>query len=153
MTTATTRPPLSTNQESFIRRFRNRWNGLSRPQQWAGVIPIVVLIYFIPVINPPFLTTEPNTNFPIAMFHGATYALVAVGLNVVVGQAGLLDLGYIGFFAVGAYVAALFTSPESILWKVPYLGVLPIAMVDHDDGRACCSARRPCDCAVTTWPS
>jgi branched-chain amino acid transport system permease protein len=89
----------------------------------------VVLIYFIPVINPPFLTTEPNTNFPIAMFHGATYALVAVGLNVVVGQAGLLDLGYIGFYAVGAYVAALFTSPTSILWKVPYLGVLPLAML------------------------
>jgi branched-chain amino acid transport system permease protein len=120
---------VATRQESGIRRFRNRWNGLSRPQQWAGVIPIVVLIYFIPVINPPFLTTEPNTNFPIAMFHGATYALVAVGLNVVVGQAGLLDLGYIGFYAVGAYVAALFTSPTSILWKVPYLGVLPLAML------------------------
>ncbi|HEV3359189.1 MAG TPA: branched-chain amino acid ABC transporter permease [Pseudonocardiaceae bacterium] len=120
---------VATKQESPISRFRNKWNGLSRPQQWLGVIPIVVLIYFIPVINPPFLTTEPNTNFPIAMFHGATYALVAVGLNVVVGQAGLLDLGYIGFYAVGAYVAALFTSPTSILWKIPYLGVLPIAML------------------------
>ena len=43
------------------------------------------------------------------------YALIAVGLNVVVGQAGLLDLGYVGFFAVGAYTVALLTSPDSPL--------------------------------------
>ena len=36
--------------------------------------------------------------------------LVAVGLNVVIGMAGLLDLGYIGFFAVGAYTVAMFGS-------------------------------------------
>ena len=37
------------------------------------------------------------------------YALLAVGLNVVVGFAGLLDLGYIAFYAIGAYTAAYFT--------------------------------------------
>jgi branched-chain amino acid transport system permease protein len=37
------------------------------------------------------------------------YALLAIGLNVVVGYAGLLDLGYIAFFAIGAYTAAYFT--------------------------------------------
>ena len=41
------------------------------------------------------------------------YALIAIGLNVVVGQAGLLDLGYVGFYAVGAYTVALLTSPSS----------------------------------------
>ena len=40
-------------------------------------------------------------------------AIIAVGLNVVVGQAGLLDLGYVGFYAVGAYTVALLTSPDS----------------------------------------
>jgi len=39
----------------------------------------------------------------------APYVLLAVGLNVVVGFAGLLDLGYIAFYAVGAYTAAYFT--------------------------------------------
>src|SRR3954447_6874191 len=80
------------------------WNSQSRPVQWAYLIPLVALIALVPVINPPFLTTEPGTNFPITMFNCALYALVALGLNVVVGQAGLLDLGYVGFFAVGAYV-------------------------------------------------
>ena len=43
----------------------------------------------------------------------AMIAIVAIGLNVVVGQAGLLDLGYVGFYAVGAYTVALITSPQS----------------------------------------
>ncbi|WP_236793218.1 branched-chain amino acid ABC transporter permease [Amycolatopsis sp. GM8] len=107
---------------------RERWNNLSRPAQWAFLIPVVVLVYFLPVLNPPILATS-GTDFPSAMFDVARYALVAVGLNVVVGQAGLLDLGYVGFFAVGAYVAALFTSPNSSLHKLPYLWTLPLAMV------------------------
>jgi branched-chain amino acid transport system permease protein len=106
---------------------RERWNALSRPAQWAVLIPVVVLIYFLPVLNPPILATT-GTDFPTSMFTVARYALVAIGLNVVVGQAGLLDLGYVGFFAVGAYVAALFTSPNSTLHKLPYLWTLPIAM-------------------------
>ena len=40
------------------------------------------------------------------------YVLLALGLNIVVGYAGLLDLGYIAFFAVGAYVFALLGSPH-----------------------------------------
>ena len=40
------------------------------------------------------------------------YVLLAVGLNIVVGYAGLLDLGYVAFFAVGAYLYALLASPH-----------------------------------------
>ncbi|MEO8858838.1 MAG: ABC transporter ATP-binding protein [Burkholderiaceae bacterium] len=40
------------------------------------------------------------------------YVLLAIGLNVVVGYAGLLDLGYVAFFAVGAYLYALLASPQ-----------------------------------------
>ncbi|GDY31096.1 branched-chain amino acid ABC transporter permease [Gandjariella thermophila] len=105
------------------------WNSLPRTRQWLVLIPVVLLIYALPVLNPPILSTEPGTNFPIACFNAARFALIALGLNVVVGQAGLLDLGYVGFFAVGAYVAALFTSPDSALAKLPYLVTLPLAMV------------------------
>jgi branched-chain amino acid transport system permease protein len=112
-----------------MRSLSERWNSLSRFQQWAVLIPVVLLVYALPLLNPPILSTEPAYNFPIAMFEVARYGLVAIGLNVVVGQAGLLDLGYIGFFAVGAYVAALFTSPVSGLHKLPYLAVLPLAIV------------------------
>jgi branched-chain amino acid transport system permease protein len=43
------------------------------------------------------------------------YVLLGLGLNIVVGYAGLLDLGYVAFFAIGSYVAALITSPESFM--------------------------------------
>ncbi|HKS49036.1 MAG TPA: branched-chain amino acid ABC transporter permease [Amycolatopsis sp.] len=110
-----------------MRNISERWNNLSRPAQWAVLVPLVVLVYLLPVLNPPLIATT-GTDFPTAMFDVARYALVAVGLNVVVGQAGLLDLGYVGFFAVGAYVSALFTSPSSSLHKLPYLWTLPLAM-------------------------
>jgi len=47
------------------------------------------------------------------------YVLLALGLNIVVGYAGLLDLGYVAFFAIGAYMYALLASPqltESFAW-------------------------------------
>ena len=39
------------------------------------------------------------------------YVLLALGLNIVVGYAGLLDLGYAAFFAIGAYAMGLLNSP------------------------------------------
>ena len=40
------------------------------------------------------------------------FTMMAVGLNIVVGYAGLLDLGYVAFYAVGAYTAAWFASQQ-----------------------------------------
>jgi len=53
------------------------------------------------------------------------YVLLALGLNIVVGFAGLLDLGYIAFYAVGAYVYALLASPHFNI-HLPFWIVLPI---------------------------
>src|SRR5688500_1850060 len=51
--------------------------------------------------------------------------MLALGLNIVVGFAGLLDLGYIAFYAVGAYVYALLASPQLGL-HLPFWIILPI---------------------------
>jgi branched-chain amino acid transport system permease protein len=53
------------------------------------------------------------------------FALLALGLNIVVGFAGLLDLGYIAFYAVGAYVYALLASPHFGI-HLPFWVILPI---------------------------
>jgi branched-chain amino acid transport system permease protein len=53
------------------------------------------------------------------------YAMLALGLNIVVGFAGLLDLGYIAFYAVGAYTWALLASPQFGL-HLPFWLILPI---------------------------
>src|ERR1700750_2313034 len=53
------------------------------------------------------------------------YIMLALGLNIVVGFAGLLDLGYIAFYAVGAYVYALLASPHfNLHW--PFWAILPL---------------------------
>ena len=52
------------------------------------------------------------------------YVMLALGLNIVVGFAGLLDLGYIAFYAVGAYVYALLSSPHFGL-HLPFWVTLP----------------------------
>ena len=57
------------------------------------------------------------------------YVLMGLGLNIVVGMAGLLDLGYVAFFAVGAYTMGLLTSPQphGIMWN--FWMVLPLAVL------------------------
>jgi ABC-type branched-subunit amino acid transport system permease subunit len=57
------------------------------------------------------------------------YVLLGLGLNIVVGLAGLLDLGYVAFFAIGAYSMALLTAPEPhhLMWS--FWIALPIGVV------------------------
>jgi branched-chain amino acid transport system permease protein len=61
----------------------------------------------------------------------ARFALMGLGLNIVVGFAGLLDLGYVAFFAIGAYAMGVLTSPE-IAWlgfHLTFWAALPVAVV------------------------
>ncbi len=88
------------------------------------IIVCVVLAYALPLVRPPFLTTT-GSDFGGVMVTAVSYALVAVGLNIVIGYAGLLDLGYVGFYAVGAYTTGVLTSQHGS-W--PFFLVLPVAI-------------------------
>ncbi len=59
------------------------------------------------------------------------YVLMGLGLNIVVGFAGLLDLGYVAFYAVGAYTTAILTSPASPMFnpEIPFWAALPFVVV------------------------
>jgi branched-chain amino acid transport system permease protein len=72
-----------------------------------GILLILALVWPMATIyatDSTFLTSQAA--------HAGTFVLLAVGLNVVVGFAGLLDLGYAAFFAIGAYTYALFASTQ-----------------------------------------
>jgi ABC-type branched-subunit amino acid transport system permease subunit len=56
------------------------------------------------------------------------YIMLALGLNIVVGFAGLLDLGYIAFYAVGAYTFALLNSPHLSIF-MPWWFILPLGAI------------------------
>ena len=116
---------------------REWWSQLSRVQKWGfGALGFGALA-LLPLYTPAFLDT-PGISFGGVMAQFAMVAIIAIGLNVVVGQAGLLDLGYVGFYAVGAYTVALLTSPDSPWNRVgsdgwfsekwAWLACVPIAM-------------------------
>ena len=96
----------------------------SRSARLTMIVVGIVLAYALPIIEPPVITT-PDSDFGGVMVSAASFALVAVGLNIVIGYAGLLDLGYVGFYAAGAYTTGVLTSEH---WHWPFLLALPCAI-------------------------
>src|SRR5205807_7573561 len=89
------------------------------------LILLVAFVLFYPVID-PFLFGF-GTNGRLAGYGDAGYyVILALGLNIVVGFAGLLDLGYVAFFAIGAYAWGMVGSSQ--------LGVLTGIIVDPQIG-------------------
>jgi branched-chain amino acid transport system permease protein len=95
---------------------RSRW-------QIGAALIILLVLYFVPRIMGPFVSQ--------ILVTAGIYLLMALGLNIVVGYAGLLDLGYVAFFAVGAYATAILTSPQSPAFapQISVLASLPFVMV------------------------
>jgi len=70
-----------------------------------GIIFAIILIF-------PFIASNFGNSWVRIMDFSLLYIMLALGLNIVVGFAGLLDLGYIAFYALGAYMTALLASPQ-----------------------------------------
>jgi branched-chain amino acid transport system permease protein len=91
----------------------------------AAVIAALLVAY-------PFADQALGTGTLYAFTDAMIYVLLALGLNIVVGFAGLLDLGYAAFFAIGAYTMGLFNSPlmgfEWGFWKVIWLSAIVSAI-------------------------
>ena len=87
---------------------------------WAGAAIVALALLALPFALAAVGTTWVRiTNLAIL------FVFLSLGLNIVVGFAGLLDLGYVAFYAVGAYVYALLASPHfGIHW--PFWVILPI---------------------------
>src|ERR687891_1015105 len=104
----------------------DRYRALPR---WAqGLVALLVLAgaVALPFLMPA-VTDRPNYWVAILLRVGIASILV-MGLNVVVGFAGLLDLGYVAFFGIGAYLYAFLASPHFGL-HLPFLLALPIIVV------------------------
>jgi branched-chain amino acid transport system permease protein len=105
--------------------FRARLDAMPKPAKIAMWVALAIFCYVLPLLEPPLIST-PGTDFGGVLFTVTIYCLVALGLNIVVGYAGLLDLGYVGFYAIGAYTAAILTSFHAS-W--PLLLAIPVAVV------------------------
>lgn len=78
----------------------------ARQPTWLRVVLLLALIAAV-ILLP---LTMPRYWQSVMFYPIGIYILLAIGLNVVVGMAGLLDLGYVAFYAIGAYVTALLTT-------------------------------------------
>jgi branched-chain amino acid transport system permease protein len=91
-------------------RARGFWAGASRWQRWLVYLGLIGLAVLAPLPGIGAVMS-PFTDWTSLLFNPiGIYVLLALGLNVVVGYAGLLDLGYVAFFAIGAYTMAYMTT-------------------------------------------
>jgi branched-chain amino acid transport system permease protein len=93
-----------------------------RTLNWVGIASGLVLLLILPMILRSFLS---NVIDRVGQF-----IIMGLGLNIVVGFAGLLDLGYVAFYAIGAYTMGVLTttSPELGGAHMSFWAALPIAI-------------------------
>ena len=103
---------------------KTRVEGLPAGQQRTLKLVSGLLLVFVLLILPKILGLFLSEVLTIV----GLYVLLGLGLNIVVGFAGLLDLGYVAFFAVGSYVVAILTSPELGFFSMGFWSALPIVV-------------------------
>ncbi len=102
----------------------NAPDALSRTRRrnaWLGYLLLCLLLAALPFIADAGL----GRSWVRVLDYTLLYIMLSLGLNIVVGYAGLLDLGYIAFYAVGAYLYALLASPHFGL-HLPFWLLLPL---------------------------
>jgi branched-chain amino acid transport system permease protein len=91
------------------------------PRRWAVLVTLAFILISFPLVD-----RLAQTNWLSHIIEIQIFVMLALGLNIVVGFAGLLDLGYAAFFAIGAYTTGLLSSPQlNIEWN--FWLVIPIA--------------------------
>jgi len=98
------------------------WGGLSSTldtpaKQWTVIGVILAIMAILPFVTNAYIT--------VIVTHALLYAVLALGLNIVVGYAGLLDLGFAAFFAVGAYTVGITTQ----YFGLNFWLALPLAII------------------------
>ena len=102
----------------------NAWAKAPEPVRGV-VLPLLfaTLVFLYPYYQASLPGAFPGVGTAVIMI---VFTMMAVGLNVVVGYAGLLDLGYVAFYAAGAYTAAWFASLQFSQWSF-HLGSVGIS--------------------------
>ena len=101
--------------------------GMLKHGQWVVVFGVLGLAVLYPFYQPdlfqlPIFGAFPSVDTGVTML---IFIMMALGLNIVVGYAGLLDLGYVAFYAMGAYTAAWFASQHFSSYSI-HLGSVGI---------------------------
>lgn len=104
------------------------WEKWNRPQRVTFALVLIFFVALLPYagdfpltsfLNTPITSYQATLVYPVAMF-----VLMALGLNIVVGKSGLLDLGYVAFFAIGAYTMGILGTTTGLnTWEILPIGI------------------------------
>lgn len=85
---------------------------------------IIGFTIILPFLGGTFLNTPISSYEAVLVYPVGLFVLMALGLNIVVGKSGLLDLGYVAFFAIGAYTMAILGTVTSLnFWEILPIGI------------------------------
>ncbi|MBW8481098.1 branched-chain amino acid ABC transporter permease [Actinomadura parmotrematis] len=109
--------------------FHDWWVRQPGWSRWTVYVLLIIGAILLPAEGVASIMS-PDTDWTTLLFFPVGgYILLAIGLNVVVGQAGLLDLGYVAFFAIGGYTMAVFgTKYGWSFWEILLVGIVLSAL-------------------------
>jgi branched-chain amino acid transport system permease protein len=100
------------------------WEKSSRPVRVLISLLAFAVAASLPLLGGTFLNTPVADYGSVLVFPVAIFVIMALGLNIVIGKSGLLDLGYVAFFAIGAYTMGLLGTKTSLnTWEILPIGI------------------------------
>ncbi len=100
------------------------WERSNRLQRTAIALGTIFLVSLLPFAGASFLATPIAAYDAVLVYPVGVFVLMALGLNIVVGKSGMLDLGYVAFFAIGAYTMALMGTHTGLnTWEIMPFGI------------------------------
>jgi branched-chain amino acid transport system permease protein len=105
------------------------WENANRPKRAAIALVSIAFVALLPFMGASFLATPIASYDAVLVYPVGMFVLMSLGLNIVVGKSGMLDLGYVAFFAIGAYTMAILGTTTSLnTWEVMPIGIA-LAMI------------------------
>lgn len=100
------------------------WERSSKPVRVLIALGWVALAASLPLLGGTWLNTPIAEYGAVLVFPIAIFVIMALGLNIVIGKSGLLDLGYVAFFAIGAYTAGILGTKTGLnTWEILPIGI------------------------------
>jgi len=100
------------------------WDRSGRPVRVLIVLGAIAMAASLPFLGGTFLNTPIADYGSVLVFPIAIFVIMALGLNIVIGKSGLLDLGYVAFFAIGAYTMGLLGTKTGLnTWEILPIGI------------------------------
>ena len=100
------------------------WERSNRIERTFIALGFIALAASLPFFGGTFLNTPIADYESVLVYPVAMFVLMAIGLNIVIGKSGLLDLGYVAFFAIGAYTMGLLGTRTGLnTWEILPIGI------------------------------